>query len=90
MSIQHISDKLCTTEALRKWGVSIKNKAIEMETEVLPAPIMQLSNGQMKLIDGDVLRKLPIQKSFALKKDKWIIAYAQQNYDSAGQLYDQM
>lgn len=85
-SIQDISNKLCNTEALSKWGVEISNKAIELETQILPAPRLALTNGEHQDYFPDCLRKLPVQKGKKFTAGNWICAYASSNYASAEQV----
>jgi hypothetical protein len=66
-AIQDFSKDLFGQKALRDWGIIIDTKPMSINSNILPLPTINLSNGGKTDCSEQTLRKLPIQKAARLK-----------------------
>lgn len=87
-AIQDFSKDLFKQKALKDWGVIIESEPIEISSQILPMPVMELANGRSANIDANCLKNLPIQKpSEALTHQRWAIVYEKRHFNQANQLF---
>ena len=81
-AIQDFSKDLFKQKALKDWGVIIDSEPIEISSQILPMPVMELANGRSANIDANCLKNLPIQKpSEALGCQRWAIIYEKRHFN---------
>jgi len=91
IEIQEFSELLFSQKSLKDWGITIEAKPAQMETNILPTPMLQCADGSKLACDQNTLRRLPVQKSIKMRKGKWILAYDKnKNFNDADKLYNQM
>jgi len=87
-AIQDFSKDLFKQKALKDWGVIIESEPIEIGSQILPMPVMELANGRTANIDANSLKNLPIQKPCeALTYQRWAIVYEKRHFNQANQLF---
>jgi hypothetical protein len=60
-AIEDFSYDLFGQKALKDWGVIIDSEPIQIESQILPLPTIEMQNGRQSQCDQNTLRNLPIQ-----------------------------
>lgn len=84
--IQAFCKGLFSQRTLSDWGVHIGLDPVSLESNILPTPMIEYSNGRTDACDSNLLRKLPIQKAEMLKQKSWLVVYSERNYGIADSL----
>lgn len=86
-AIQDFSRDLFGQKALKQWGITIEEDPMEINSQILALPTLELSNGSSKQCDANLLKSLPIQRATdCLGYQRWAIVYEQRHYDFANGL----
>lgn len=89
--IHDFSEILFSQKSLRDWGITIEPMPAQMETNILPTPMLLCADGSKQPCDQNTMRRLPVQKSIKLKRQAWIMCYDKnKNFNDADKLYQQM
>ena len=81
--------ELFNQKCIKDWGLQLEADPQTMSTNILCPPKIFKSN-QIIHCDEAALRRLPIQHPVNLKKDQWVMIYAQRNEPQAQQVFDTM
>lgn len=87
-AIEDFSVDLFGQKALRDWGIIIDSEPLAIESQILPVPTIERTNG--KISDQNTLRNLPIQvpASEALARERWAIIYEKKHFTMANGLFN--
>ena len=80
--IENMAKELFNQKCIKDWGLQLEADPQTMSTNVLCPPKIFKSN-QIIHCDEAALRRLPIQHPVNLKKDEWVMIYAQRNESQA-------
>ena len=82
-AIEDFSYDLFGQKALKDWGVIIDSEPIQIESQILPLPTIELQNGRQSQCDQNILRNLPIQvpASESLARERWAILYEKKHFN---------
>jgi hypothetical protein len=88
-AIEDFSYDLFGQKALKDWGVIIDSEPIQIESQILPLPTIELQNGRQSQCDQNILRNLPIQvpASESLARERWAILYEKKHFNQANGLF---
>lgn len=88
-AIQDFSKDLFNQKALKEWGISIEAQPMEIQSQILPVPHIEHSNGRSEPCDARNMAKMRIERpTEALAEKKWALVYEQRHYQQADALLD--